>query len=59
METDQMKLGTADITKTASGAFIVSYLSQGSFLQGEQFFGGRDEARAFCRQRDLHICWKA
>ena len=60
MRTKQMtKLGTAEITRTASGLCIINYLSHGSFLHGEQFFGSMVEARAFCRERDLRICWKA
>jgi len=48
-------LGTANITKSAIGIFVVDFVRQGSFCKGEQFFGNINQALRFCRERGLLI----
>jgi hypothetical protein len=50
-----MTLGTANITKSAIGIFVVDFVRHGSFCQGEQFFGNINQALRFCRERGLRV----
>jgi hypothetical protein len=51
----KLTLGTARITETANGAFILNWMNHGSFLVGEQIFGNINPALRFCRERDLRV----
>lgn len=47
-------LGTANVTNR-NGLWIVTYTNIGSFLKGEQMFGGINPALRFCRERKLKV----
>jgi len=50
-----LTLGTAKITKTADGAFILNWMGHGSWTIGEQTFGNINPALRFCRERGLSV----
>ena len=50
-----LTLGTAKITKTASGTFVLNWMGHGSWIVGEQFFGNINPALRFCRERGLNV----
>lgn len=57
-EREMLTLGTAKI-ETKNGLLVLSYMSQGSFLIGEQIFGdgnkGWSAALRFCRINGLRV----
>lgn len=53
--TSQLTLGTAKLSQAASGAVTVNFMTHGSFLVGEQFFGNINPALRFCRERNLRV----
>lgn len=50
----KLGLSTAKLIETQNG-FLVIYMNSGSFLTGEQWFPDEQDAREFCRARELNI----
>ncbi len=47
--------GTAKITTTPDGFFLVEFRRDTSFLIGTQVFGAASAAFRFCRERNLRV----
>jgi hypothetical protein len=51
----RLTLGTAIITQTKTGSFLLRYMTQGSFIVGERFYANEQAAREFCRARGVKV----
>lgn len=52
--TKNLTLGTAKITREGTG-FCLTYMNHTNFSVGERFYGHEEDAREFCRERNLRI----
>jgi len=51
----RLTLGTAIITQTKTGSFLLRYMSHGNFTVGERFYANAQAAHDFCRARGIKV----